>query len=106
MMITMGDFNAKIGPQEHDNENGHVGMYGQGERSDNGDALVEFAIAHDLRMMNTIYSNIRGVCLRGPIAMDILKIRSTLFLYPIDRNHLLLMYRPYQELTVAPIVDC
>ena len=48
MVITMGDFNAKIGPQEHDNERGHVGMYGQVERSDNGDALVEFAIAHDL----------------------------------------------------------
>ena len=54
MVITMGDFNAKI-PREHDNERGHVSMYGQGERSDNGDALVEFAVAHDLRMMNTFY---------------------------------------------------
>ena len=79
-------------------------MYGQGERSDNGDALVEFAIAHDLRIMNTFYKQ-HPRRLRGPIPMDIPKIRSTLFLYPIDRNHLLLMERPYQELTVAPIMN-
>ena len=49
----MGDFNAKIGSQQL-NDNA-VGKFGYGERNERGDTLVEFAEHNNLFLMNSFY---------------------------------------------------
>ncbi|XP_066966027.1 craniofacial development protein 2-like [Macrobrachium rosenbergii] len=49
--IIMGDFNAKIGQGNED----CVGKFGYGERNERGDDLINFAVAHDFKIMNTFY---------------------------------------------------
>ncbi|XP_066964205.1 craniofacial development protein 2-like [Macrobrachium rosenbergii] len=47
----MGDFNAKIGQVKED----CVGKFGYGERNERGDDLINFAVAHDFKIMNTFF---------------------------------------------------
>ncbi|XP_066952506.1 craniofacial development protein 2-like [Macrobrachium rosenbergii] len=47
----MGDFNAKIGQGNED----CVGKFGRGERNERGDDLIDFAVAHDFKIMNTYF---------------------------------------------------
>ncbi|XP_066956327.1 craniofacial development protein 2-like [Macrobrachium rosenbergii] len=49
--IIMGDFNAKIGQGNED----CVGKFGYGERNERGDDLINFAVAHDSKIMNTFF---------------------------------------------------
>ena len=49
--ITVGDLNAKIG---HENEE-CVGKFGYGERNERGEDLINFATAHNFKIMNTFF---------------------------------------------------
>ena len=49
--IIMGDFNAKIGQGNED----CVGKFGYGERNERGDDLINFAVAHNFKIMNTFF---------------------------------------------------
>uniref|UniRef100_A0A914W7K9 Reverse transcriptase domain-containing protein n=1 Tax=Plectus sambesii TaxID=2011161 RepID=A0A914W7K9_9BILA len=51
--IVMGDFNAKIG-QQQDNEQ-TVGSHGLGDRNERGQKLVDFCEDHGLYVLNTFY---------------------------------------------------
>lgn len=52
-LILMGDFNAKVG--EVTRELPNVGQYGLGERNEAGQTLVDFSVANDLAIMNTMF---------------------------------------------------
>ena len=47
----MGDFNSKIGHGKED----CVGKFGYGERNERGEDLINFAVAHDFKIMNTFF---------------------------------------------------
>ena len=49
--IIMGDFNAKIGQGNED----CLGKFGFGQRNERGDDLINFALAHDFKIMNTFF---------------------------------------------------
>ena len=51
--IVMGDFNAKI-RQGNASELG-TGPYGLGTRNAGGDSLINFAVRHQLKIMNTVF---------------------------------------------------
>ena len=51
--IVMGDFNAKVGPRQCMEKCN--GQYGLGERSQQGDMLVEFVEHHGLKIVNTLF---------------------------------------------------
>jgi hypothetical protein len=51
--IVMGDFNCKVGRKQEEED--VVGEFGGGERNDRGENLVEFATAHNLKIMNTFF---------------------------------------------------
>ena len=51
--IIMGDFNAKIG-QGNASKLG-TGPYGLGTRDARGDSLINFAVRHQLKIMNTVF---------------------------------------------------
>ena len=51
--IVMGDFNAKTG-QGNASELG-TGPYGLGTRNARGDSLINFAVRHQLKIMNTMF---------------------------------------------------
>lgn len=55
--IVMGDFNAKVGQRQDEIERGTIGKFGLGERNERGERLVEFAIANNLTIVNTNFSN-------------------------------------------------
>jgi endonuclease/exonuclease/phosphatase family metal-dependent hydrolase len=50
--MVMGDFNAKIGLQQR-NEQGVMGKHGIGQRNERGDRLIEFAASRNLYIANT-----------------------------------------------------
>lgn len=52
--IVMGDFNAKVGLQEQQEEM-TVGKHGLGERNERGTRLVQFAKANNLTITNTLF---------------------------------------------------
>ncbi|KAL9961073.1 hypothetical protein ACROYT_G029954 [Oculina patagonica] len=55
IMITMGDWNAKLGHQL-EGENGVVGKHGLGsERSDNGERFIEFCAANNMAITTTMF---------------------------------------------------
>lgn len=52
----MGDFNAKVGDTTNDDHiRKTVGKYGQGERNDRGNRIIQFAIEWNLTITNTIF---------------------------------------------------
>ena len=55
ILVTMGDWNAKVGKQMA-GEGGIVGMYGlQGERNDNGERFVSSCAANNMAIVNTMF---------------------------------------------------
>jgi hypothetical protein len=53
--IIMGDWNAKIGEREGEEERLTVGKFGLGSRNENGDKMVQFAIENNLKVANTFF---------------------------------------------------
>lgn len=54
IIILMGDFNAQVGIKQCNGEYG-LGNFGYGERSKNGQRLVEFLLEHNLTLLNSIF---------------------------------------------------
>ena len=55
ILITMGDWNAKLGHQM-EGENGVVGKHGLGsDRSDNGERFIEFCAANNMAITTTMF---------------------------------------------------
>ena len=44
----MGDFNAKVGSRQNDEEKESVGPFGLGDKNERGEQLVEFVTGNDL----------------------------------------------------------
>lgn len=55
ILIVMGDWNAKIGPDAYQHWAGTVGKFGHGETNDRGFRLLEFAQSHRLTIANTLH---------------------------------------------------
>ena len=55
ILIISGDFNAKVGRKKNSEEDGIIGNFGLGERNKRGDTVVDFAIADQLAIKNTMY---------------------------------------------------
>ncbi|CAG4944708.1 unnamed protein product [Colias eurytheme] len=53
-LIVMGDFNAKIGHPKSE-ESLCMGRYGYGQRNQRGQQLIDYAIEHQLCIMNTFF---------------------------------------------------
>ena len=49
-----GDFNGHVGSENTGREEA-LGIYGHGELNDGGEALVAFAVSHNLRLVNTYF---------------------------------------------------
>ena len=54
ILIISGDFNAKVG-QKKNSEDGIIGINGLGERNERGETLVDFALANQLSIKNTMF---------------------------------------------------
>ena len=54
-MAIVGDFNAKVGKRTNENEKKAIGNFALGERNNNGEELVNFAIENKLSIMNTLF---------------------------------------------------
>ena len=55
IIVVLGDFNAKVGPDAYKDWDGTVGQYGTGETNDRGLRLLEFACSQRLTIANTLY---------------------------------------------------
>ena len=55
LLIVLGDWNAKVGPDAYDQWAGTVGRFGTGETNDRGLRLLEFASSHKLTLANTLF---------------------------------------------------
>ena len=55
VVVIVGDFNAKVGKRTNENEKRAIGNFALGERNDNGEELVNFAIENELSIMNTLF---------------------------------------------------
>lgn len=55
ILITMGDWNAKVGQDAYQDWSGTVGRFGLGETNDRGLRLLEFASTHRLTLANTLH---------------------------------------------------
>lgn len=53
-VIVMGDLNAKIGRKSNRDEF-ILGDYSTGDRNDNGQRLIDFSFAHNLKIMNSFF---------------------------------------------------
>ena len=47
-MVIVGDFNAKVGKRTNEKEKRAIGNFALGERNDNGEELVNFAMENEL----------------------------------------------------------
>lgn len=55
-VLVIGDFNAKVGqPRTEDRENLVLGKYGQGNRNERGEKLLQYASEHKLFIMNSFF---------------------------------------------------
>ena len=52
--MIMGDMNAKVSSDKHDNV---VGIWGLGTRNDRGNRLIEFCEEKDLVILNTFFKH-------------------------------------------------
>jgi exonuclease III len=55
ILIIMGDWNAKVGPDSFEQWSGTVGKFGWGETNERGIRLLEFAQSHRLTIANTLH---------------------------------------------------
>ena len=55
ILIIMGDWNAKIGPDAYQQWSGTVGKFGWSETNDRGVRLLEFAQSHRMTIANTLH---------------------------------------------------
>ena len=55
VVVIVGDFNAKVGKRTNENEKRAIGNFALGERNNNGEELVNFAIENELSIMNTLF---------------------------------------------------
>ena len=55
ILIIAGDFNAKVGRKRNKEENGTVGNAGLGERNERAETFVDFALANQLAIKNTMF---------------------------------------------------
>ena len=55
ILIISGDFNAKVGKKKNSEEDSIIGNAGLGERYRRGDTLVDFALANQLAIKNTMF---------------------------------------------------
>ena len=55
ILVVLGDWNAKIGPDTYQHWAGTVGKFGLGETNDRGLRLLEFAQSHRLTIANTLH---------------------------------------------------
>ena len=55
ILIIAGDFNTKVWRMRNKEENGTVGNAGLGERNERGEIFVDFALANQLAIKNTMY---------------------------------------------------
>ncbi|XP_047026283.1 craniofacial development protein 2-like, partial [Helicoverpa zea] len=53
-IVVMGDFNAQVGARTAGEEH-VIGNFGSGERSKNGEKLVEFLLEHNLMTLNSMF---------------------------------------------------
>jgi exonuclease III len=58
-VIVMGDFNSQLGEQQP-HENKTIGKFSYGKRNNNGERLLNFAIEHNLSIMNTFFKKRRN----------------------------------------------
>ena len=54
-MVIVGDFNAKLAKERMKMEKRAIGNFALGERNNNGEELVNFAIENELSIMNTMF---------------------------------------------------
>ena len=57
MIFVMGDFNAKIGVRQSEQDEAFMGMYGKGVRNTNGDRLRDFLKSTSLYLANTHFNH-------------------------------------------------
>ncbi|XP_043069109.1 craniofacial development protein 2-like [Drosophila bipectinata] len=74
--ILMGDFNAKIGPNNNGLET-IMGRHGVGTRSNNGDRLIDLCQTFQLVIGGTVFPTRKSINTHGPLRMDILATKST-----------------------------
>lgn len=55
ILIIQGDWNAKVGPDAHNQWAGTAGRFGIGDTNDRGLRLLEFASSHSLTLANTLF---------------------------------------------------
>ena len=55
ILIISGHFNAKVDKKKNSEEDGIIGNAGLGERYERGDTLVDFALANQLAIKNTMF---------------------------------------------------
>ena len=55
ILIISGDFNAKVGRKKNSEEDGIIGINGLGERNERGETLVDFALANQSSIKNTMF---------------------------------------------------
>ena len=77
IIITMGNWNAKLGHQM-EGENGVVGRHGLGsDRSDNGERFIEFCAANNMAIITTMFPHKDIHKYTGPLQMEEQGIKST-----------------------------
>ncbi|KAK3777294.1 hypothetical protein RRG08_064832 [Elysia crispata] len=57
--VIMGDFNAKIGVKDEDEENEWIGPFGIGTRNERGEKLIDFCTANRLFVTNSFFKKPR-----------------------------------------------
>ncbi|KAK3803056.1 hypothetical protein RRG08_027978 [Elysia crispata] len=58
--VIMGDFNAKIGVKDEDEENEWIGPFGIGTRNERGEKLIDFCTANRLFVTNSFFKKPRS----------------------------------------------
>ncbi len=55
LLIVVGDWNAKVGPDAYNQWSGSVGRFGEGDTNDRGLRLLEFTSGHSLTLANILF---------------------------------------------------
>lgn len=57
MVLVVGDFNARVGLQQHQTSRTVVGPVASDQLNDNGDRLIDFCSINDLIISNTFFKH-------------------------------------------------